>query len=241
MSVRSIFICYRFVPAESGYAHAAQVEINNKASLEEALELYVQGERLVGDNQYRCDTCGSLVDTVKRSVPEALPPVLLVHLKRFEIDYATLTTKKITSFCSFPHHLNMLPYTKQGLAEREGGPPSPDTPLQPPGYYDYELVGVTVHTGTLDSGHYYAFVRERQAEGSAWFEFNDTHVSPYSLSSLPEDAFGGVRDVEIWDKDKRERRIERRPKPHSAYLLVYQRKVPPPPHPPFFFDPLSGI
>ena len=27
--------------------------------------------------------------------------------------------------------------------------------------YDYELIGVTVHTGTADGGHYYAFIRDR--------------------------------------------------------------------------------
>ena len=27
--------------------------------------------------------------------------------------------------------------------------------------YDYELIGVTVHTGTADGGHYYSFIRDR--------------------------------------------------------------------------------
>lgn len=27
--------------------------------------------------------------------------------------------------------------------------------------YDYELTGVTVHTGTADGGHYYSFIRDR--------------------------------------------------------------------------------
>ena len=27
--------------------------------------------------------------------------------------------------------------------------------------YEYELIGVTVHTGTADGGHYYAFIRDR--------------------------------------------------------------------------------
>jgi ubiquitin carboxyl-terminal hydrolase 34 len=30
--------------------------------------------------------------------------------------------------------------------------------------YDYELIGVTVHTGTADGGHYYAFIKERTSD-----------------------------------------------------------------------------
>ena len=26
---------------------------------------------------------------------------------------------------------------------------------------EYELIGVTVHTGTADGGHYYSFIRDR--------------------------------------------------------------------------------
>lgn len=27
--------------------------------------------------------------------------------------------------------------------------------------YEYELIGVTVHTGTADGGHYYSFIRDK--------------------------------------------------------------------------------
>ena len=27
--------------------------------------------------------------------------------------------------------------------------------------FEYELIGVTVHTGTADGGHYYSFIRDR--------------------------------------------------------------------------------
>ncbi len=30
--------------------------------------------------------------------------------------------------------------------------------------YLYELIGVTVHTGTAEGGHYYSFIRERDGE-----------------------------------------------------------------------------
>lgn len=31
---------------------------------------------------------------------------------------------------------------------------------QPDDYYKYDLVGVIVHAGTADSGHYYSYIKE---------------------------------------------------------------------------------
>ena len=33
-------------------------------------------------------------------------------------------------------------------------------PQDDPNCYDYELFGVTVHTGTADGGHYYSYIRQ---------------------------------------------------------------------------------
>jgi ubiquitin C-terminal hydrolase len=30
----------------------------------------------------------------------------------------------------------------------------------PPEYYQFDLVGVIVHAGTADSGHYYSYIKE---------------------------------------------------------------------------------
>lgn len=31
--------------------------------------------------------------------------------------------------------------------------------------YEYELIGVTVHTGNAEGGHYYSFIKERNQPG----------------------------------------------------------------------------
>lgn len=42
-----------------------------------------------------------------------------------------------------------------------------EIPHHSPSYYQYELVGVVVHMGTADSGHYYSYIKERvPLEGS---------------------------------------------------------------------------
>jgi ubiquitin C-terminal hydrolase len=69
----------------------------------------------------------------------------------------------------FPDELDLFPYTKEGLAYEQNGQEQQDkggtlkftTPGRPEEYYKFELVGCVVHTGTVDSGHYYSFIRER--------------------------------------------------------------------------------
>jgi len=66
----------------------------------------------------------------------------------------------------------MKPYTQEGLdlkeseqaEEGEKKPVVDDRPEYPPEYYNFKLKGVVVHMGTADSGHYYSFIKDRQAD-----------------------------------------------------------------------------
>jgi len=70
-----------------------------------------------------------------------------------------------------------------------------------------------VHSGTADSGHYYSIARKNvSSSDEPWFCFNDSSVSPFDLSTLPDAAFGGSGEKQKFDKA------------FSAYLLFYERK-----------------
>ena len=115
------------------------LDVRGKNTLEESLDLYVQGELMEGDNQYFCEEAGKKVDSlctsstcitdvqqlssstcvcghanslplllylsetccceqvdaIKRSCIKSLPHTLVIHLKRFEFDYETMTRMKI--------------------------------------------------------------------------------------------------------------------------------------------------
>lgn len=43
-------------------------------------------EELVGDNQYRCDTCGGMCDADRQMRLRRLPPYLCLSLQRFTFD-----------------------------------------------------------------------------------------------------------------------------------------------------------
>ena len=113
--------------------------------------------------------------------------------------------------------------------------------------YEYELIGVTVHTGTADGGHYYAFIRDRSnnsasdvkckqekadtvngisatgANTDKWYSFNDAEVKPFDPAQIAAECFGGEMNSRTYDQvtDKfMDLSIE---KTNSAYMLFYER------------------
>lgn len=69
--------------------------------------------------------------------------------------------------------------------------------------YEYELIGVTVHTGTADGGHYYSFIRDRSntAKRDKWFLFNDAEVKPFDPNQIPAECFGGEMTVNFYKRN----------------------------------------
>lgn len=61
--------------------------VKSKRQLDESLKEFVKGDWLEGDNAYFCEKCKEKRDTLKRTCIKTLPPVLVVHLKRFDYDW----------------------------------------------------------------------------------------------------------------------------------------------------------
>ena len=62
---------------------------------------------------------GRKVEALRRCAFRVLPSTLIIHLKRFEFDLATMDRKKVNDYISFPTDLNMYPYTEEGLSSKE--------------------------------------------------------------------------------------------------------------------------
>jgi ubiquitin C-terminal hydrolase len=204
--------------------YVLSIEVKGKASVLDGLAQFVEGEPLEGDNKYKCDD-GRYVDATKRCCISALPPVLLLHLKRFEFDFDQMKKMKLYDHCEFPQVIDMAPYTVGYLeAEEAAGADSP--PAGEDAGCMYELSGVLVHTGTSDSGHYYSFIKERRTERPGvypWLHFNDTTVEPFDALDIGKCCFGGVEPVVQWDADAGKPVQRNQIKAHSAYMLFYER------------------
>lgn len=186
---------------------AIQCDIKGKRNLLESLDAYVEGEHMEGDNKYKCSTCDRHVDAVRRSCLKEMPDSLIFHLKRFDFNLRTQARSKINDYFAFPERLNMQPYTVEHLSDSSEGS-TEDW---------FELVGVLIHAGTAESGHYYSFIRERPTSriDESWFEFNDDLVSPWDPSRMEPACFGGP---ETWDNTGAQYE-----KNYSAYMLFYER------------------
>ncbi|KAL2832877.1 hypothetical protein BDW59DRAFT_138793 [Aspergillus cavernicola] len=191
---------------------AIQCDIKGKASLEESLQAYVEGEIMQGDNKYSCTSCGRHVDAVKRACLKDVPNNLIFHLKRFDFDMVSMLRSKINDEFQFPERIDMTPFTVEYLSESNGD-------LQQD---VFELVGVLVHSGTAESGHYYSYIRERPtADGrkGTWVEFNDSDVSRFDPGKIAEQCFGGYNES-LHSASGGQVRVN---KVWNAYMLFYQR------------------
>ncbi|CZT00238.1 related to DFFRY protein [Rhynchosporium graminicola] len=190
---------------------AIQCDIKGKSTLEESLQAYVNGEVMEGDNKYKCSTCDRHVDAVKRACLKDIPDNLIFHLKRFDFNLRTLMRSKINDHFQFPKKIDMRPYKVEHLNNE------PDTQEDV-----FELVGVLVHSGTAESGHYYSFIRERPSTGDneSWVEFNDECVSSWDPNRMEGACYGGPDFHGPTDHNNNPY-----DKSWSAYMLFYQRST----------------
>ncbi|XP_040156645.1 ubiquitin carboxyl-terminal hydrolase puf isoform X1 [Anopheles arabiensis] len=94
-------------------------------------------------------------------------------------------------------------------------------------HYEYDLVGVTVHTGNADGGHYYSFIKERNEDGDPnhqerWFLFNDAEVKLFDPSQIAAECFGGEMTSKTYDSVAEKYLDFSFEKTNSAYMLFYE-------------------
>ena len=190
-------------------------QIRGKSDIHEALSTMCEVELMEGNNKVFCDHCKKNTDTVLKTAISALPDMLILSLKRFDLDYNTFETVKLNSRCEFGQTLNMKRYSLEGIEALEkagleseaadGTPMDTDEdgtgnvlvdPLSslPDEDYEYRLVGVLVHAGVAQGGHYYSFIKDRTpgADADKWYRFDDEDVTPFDPSSIEDECFGGL-------------------------------------------------
>mmetsp|Transcript_26181 Transcript_26181/g.46675 ORF Transcript_26181/g.46675 Transcript_26181/m.46675 type:complete len:2194 (-) Transcript_26181:2-6583(-) len=196
------------------------LEVKHKKSILDSLNSFVEGDTLEGENAYQCDRCEAKVSALKRTSIRHLPNVLVLALRRFEFNFDTMQRVKLNDHCEFPMELDMEPYTLEGLDKLNE---QEDAGTKPPeSYYKYKLKGVLIHMGTADSGHYYTFIKRRDADH--WIEFNDTLVKRFDPSDLETEAFGGEEKFSYSGAGSQEVTALRE-RQRNAYMLFYERET----------------
>ena len=196
------------------------LEVKNINNLNESLEKMILPEK-IGD--FNCENCKNKVTITKRTTLADLPNVLIVHLRRFWMNYEYFRTEKINSSFTFPTEINLKKFCLEDLMSQQAVYETDEIYYKEDEYYEYTLKGVTVHIGTADGGHYFSYInvnREKEEvnnnNNETWLKFNDSRITKFDAKDIPEECFGGMKEVEEG------RSYE---KMQNAYLLIYERKL----------------
>lgn len=133
--------------------------IQNKSTLTECLDSFHRREPLT-DYSFQCKRCKSTNSPTRQLTMAKLPPVLMLHLKRFK-HLLNGTNVKLNDYISFPLSLNMKEYCNSIKAQQSVPNMS------------YKLTAIIPHHGSVDQGHYTAICR---INGDRWVKFNDSMV-----------------------------------------------------------------
>ncbi|KAI0701502.1 hypothetical protein BC835DRAFT_1323013 [Cytidiella melzeri] len=167
----------------------------SKVTIQQCLDAFVKEETLEKSDAWLCPKCKVLRKATKLLSLARLPPVLLIHLKRFSIKGHF--TEKIETPVDFPlKGLDLTNYMPPPLPPGVGGiqaMPQDDPRAQIPPY-KYDLYGVTNHFGTLSSGHYTAFISSR----GGWLYCDDSRIT----TADPKDVVGKPAYILFYKRTK---------------------------------------
>ncbi|KAF3847461.1 hypothetical protein F7725_020489 [Dissostichus mawsoni] len=173
-----------------------------ECSVQSCLFQFTEVETLTQNNSLLCVTCTKrqpskekagaskknvYTDALKQMLISSPPPVLTLHLKRFQQNGYNIC--KVNRHVQFPLILDLAPFCAVKCKNLTEG----DNQIL------YSLYGIVEHSGTMRSGHYTAYVKARPecpklssngctAEGrfnrGSWFHVSDTSVQPVSESKV---------------------------------------------------------
>ncbi|KAK1409859.1 hypothetical protein QVD17_36388 [Tagetes erecta] len=187
-----------------------QLDVKGCRDVYASFDKYVQVERLEGENKYHAEAHG-LQDAKKGVLFIDFPPVLQLHLKRFEYDFKRDTMVKINDRYEFPLELDL---------DRENGKyVSPDADKSIRNLYT--LHSVLVHSGGMYGGHYYVFIRPTLSE--QWFKFDDERVTKEDMKRVLDEQYGGEEELPHTNPGYNNAPFKFT-KYSNAYMLVYIRK-----------------
>eukprot|EP00756_Hemistasia_phaeocysticola_P036162 Hpha_TRINITY_DN16625_c4_g4::TRINITY_DN16625_c4_g4_i1::g.182932::m.182932/K11838/USP7, UBP15; ubiquitin carboxyl-terminal hydrolase 7 len=217
--------------------------VRGNRDIYQAFEQYCEKDILDGENKYQVehdDGTKTKHPAERGCIFKTLPPVLILHLRRFDFDPQLLREAKVNDEFRFYEEIDLTRFVdphadnpRKAFSPPTSGANSPthsptaesrphdmmsvgsgNTLCLPPAEsHRYVLHSVMVHGGGLYGGHYTCYVRPNG--GEQWFEFDDETVVSSSEDTSIKGNYGG-KLTDSWGVS--------RDRSSSAYLLMYVRK-----------------
>jgi ubiquitin C-terminal hydrolase len=147
---------------------------SKKASLMSCLQHAVQEEQL--DGRLDCDGCKQKQPKTKRIAMAKIPDTLVIQLSRFD-HQSSFNVRKDKTPVEFPQLLTDIDFLLSDVRLKYADEPE---------YFRYQLRSFCAHSGTLQFGHYVAYVKEND-----WTYRSDSEISSVSFGPVleREDAY----------------------------------------------------
>lgn len=133
---------------------------NGPTTILDCVEKYCQMEQLEETEMWYCNRCKEHVRAWKQFHLYRAPPVLIIHLKRFQYSASTHRRDKINTFIDFP--LEGLDLSEVVMHWEQGEEPI------------YDCYAVSNHYGGLGGGHYTAYALH---DDGVWCYYDDTRIT----------------------------------------------------------------
>jgi ubiquitin C-terminal hydrolase len=229
-----------YVRSNTEIFYNLSLEIKGLKNMEESFKKFIEPETI---SDFLCDNCKKKCDISKGSYLETVPNVLIVHLKKMIFDLDFMANIKIGTRYEFPKKLNLKEYIvsdsklqskkKEDSQETqpfdEGEPEEkasvPKTELKDEDF-EYKLVGVVIHKGTAEWGHYVSLIdANRGKDDEKWLLFDDGHVSDFKMENFEEECFGSssTSNREEYGHSLYEMADTFSGASKSAYILIYDK------------------
>lgn len=139
-----------------------------------------------------------------------LPPILMLHLRRFEYDWQVDANVKIMSKLEIEDELHMAKFMSKDSKSSHGDDDH------------YLLFGILIHQGSAaGSGHYITYIRPEMKQ---WYKFNDETVTKVDWRYVKMMSEGGQVDRICIDPETFEVGMDGFNTSSTAYELIYIRK-----------------
>ncbi len=124
-----------------------------------------------------------------------LPPVMFLHLLRFQFDGTTNQVMKNNNFYEFYKHIDLTEFVREDEHTS----------------WKYTLFAVLSHSGGGSHGHYVAYINP--SLNDTWLKFDDDIISMVHECDAIQSNYGSKGDVDEWTRSMQ----------LNAYMLVYVR------------------
>lgn len=170
-----------------------QLSVKQNATIQDSIRDYVAQEKLEGDNMYDTEQYGKQ-EARKFIRFTELPPVLQISLNRFDYDFQLNRMAKNNQEFKFDEVLDfesIMPPAENESCQNQSQKHSKWSHCKKTKVVNrYHLHSMLIHRGTLDYGHYYAYIRPNLDD--RWFQFNDQQVREVTKEFAFKQGCGGM-------------------------------------------------